>query len=91
VDGPDVVRPETAFAVDAAELLNRFLPFDPNRFQAEVDGFFAAIDAAVPELEDILSSPESWIAVVAIVGLYASQRRAKGRRQASNFRLVGRA
>jgi len=82
-DRPDVVPPVSDFAVDAAEFLNRFLPFDPNRFQAEVDGFFAGIDSVVPELEDILTSPESWVAAAAIVGLYASRRRAKGRRQAS--------
>ena len=34
MDRPDVVPPVSDFAVDVAEFLNRFLPFDPNRFQA---------------------------------------------------------
>jgi hypothetical protein len=94
-DIPLPYSPESAFAVDAAELLSRFLPFDPNRFRVDVDGFSAEIDAAVPEWDDILTSAEVWgVAAVAAI-LYATRSRAKGRRQServANFReahLVG--
>lgn len=74
-DVPPDLGPRVFDAVlDQAQLVNRFLPFDPAALRAEVDGFLASLDAALPEAEELLASPTVWYVIGAGAAAYAARR-----------------
>ena len=74
--------PPTDFAVDAAELLDRFFPFDLAGLRAQAQAVFDDLGAALPDADDLLGERGWWYAA-ALAAMLATRRgvarRARGR------------